>query len=68
MNNLQLHMEYLKQKRDGLQIDKAFGKDVSEETEALNQMIANTEKMVVMERATVKNLEKGFMASRRFIE
>jgi hypothetical protein len=67
MNDLERHIEYLEQKKDDLQIDKAFGKDISEETEALNQMIANAEKMVIMERAKIKNLDKGFMEPIRFL-
>lgn len=61
MNALQSHIEYLNRKKNDLQIDKAFGKDTSEEIESLNQMIANTEKMANMKKALNRNYERGFL-------
>jgi len=66
MNDLQRHIEYLKQKKDGLQIDKAFGKDISEEAEGLNQMIANAEKMLETKKAMNGNLDIGFLNYAQF--
>ncbi len=66
MNDLVKHIEYLNSKKDDLLIEKAFGKDITEETEGLNQMITNTEQMLKMRRAQAGNLEKGFLNSARF--
>lgn len=66
MEDLKKHIEFLNSKKDDLIIDKAFGKDISEETESLNQMINNTEQMIEMKKAQNGNLETGFLKYARF--